>query len=138
MSELVRFGVSIGTDLLGRFDKLIESKNYANRSEAIRDLIRQNLVAEKWKSSDKETVGVISLVYDHHQRELTEALTAMQHDFGEGAVSSLHVHLDHHHCLEVIVVRGEASAVKKLADRLIGVRGVLHGGLFPTSTGNEL
>jgi CopG family transcriptional regulator, nickel-responsive regulator len=138
MSELVRFGVSIGTDLLGRFDKLIESKNYANRSEAIRDLIRQNLVAEKWKSSDKETVGVISLVYDHHQRELTEALTAMQHDFSEGAVSSLHVHLDHHHCLEVIVVRGEASAVKKLADRLIGVRGVLHGGLFPTSTGNEL
>lgn len=138
MSELVRFGVSIGTDLLDRFDKLIEAKDYANRSEAIRDLIRQYLVTEKWESSDKETVGVISLVYDHHQRELTEALTAMQHDFGEGVVSSLHVHLDHHHCLEVIVVRGSASEVKKLANRLLGVRGVLHGGLFPTSTGKEL
>ena len=134
MGELVRFGVSIGAGLLDRFDKIIKKKGYANRSEAIRDLIREYIVSERW-SGGKETVGVITLVYDHHKRELTDKLNQKQHDFGEGVISSLHVHLDHRHCLEVIIAKGEAGEIRKFSEELLGVRGVLHGGLFPTSSG---
>jgi CopG family transcriptional regulator, nickel-responsive regulator len=133
---LVRFGVSIPGKLLARFDELIEARRYATRSEALRDLIRDTLVDREWES-DVETVGTITLVYDHHVRELAEALTAMQHDHGEAIISTLHVHLDHDHCLEVIVVRGRGSEITRFADRLIGTKGVVHGRLTAATAGKS-
>jgi CopG family nickel-responsive transcriptional regulator len=133
---LVRFGVSIPGTLLARFDGLIEGRGYGNRSEALRDLIRDYIVEREWES-DQETVGTITLVYDHHVRELSEALTALQHDRGDSIVSTLHVHLDHDHCLEVIVLRGKASELSRFADRLIGTKGVIHGRLTAATAGKS-
>ncbi len=137
LSKLVRFGVSINSELLGKFDKLIESKGYAKRSEAIRDLIRDYLVEHEWEK-DAETMGSVTVVYDHHVRELTESLTALQHEFHSSIISSMHVHVDEHNCLEVIVIRGKGSKVKEIADRLISTKGVKHGKLTMTTTGKNL
>lgn len=137
MGELTRFGVSIDEDLLQRFDRLIHEKGWGNRSEALRGLIRDRLVDEDW-DSNHEVVGTISLVYDHHVRELTDRLTELQHDNHANVLSSLHVHLDHYNCLEVVVVRGKALDVANLASHLIGVRGVKHGKLVSTTTGSDL
>jgi CopG family nickel-responsive transcriptional regulator len=137
MKELVRFGVSLDSDLLENFDDLIARKGYTNRSEAIRDLIRDNLVAQEW-DADKETVGTVTIVYDHHVRALTDKLTSIQHDFQHLIVSGMHVHLDHDHCLEVLVVRGRGSEIKQVADTLIGTKGVKHGKLATTTTGRAL
>jgi len=112
--------------LLARFDKVIEQKGYANRSEALRDLVRAELDRDAWQRG-KRTIATITIVYDHHVRELTERLTEIQHDHGELIISALHVHLDHHHCLEVIAAKGPARALKTMADRLIGARGVISG-----------
>jgi CopG family nickel-responsive transcriptional regulator len=137
MKALVRFGVSLDGDLLDRFDDLISHKGYTNRSEAIRDLIRDNLVAQEW-GANKETVGTVTIVYDHHVRALTDKLTSIQHDFQHLIVSGMHVHLDHDHCLEVLVVRGKGSEIKQVADTLIGTKGVKHGRLATTTTGKNL
>ncbi|MDH5528246.1 MAG: nickel-responsive transcriptional regulator NikR [Nitrospirota bacterium] len=137
MGDLVRFGISIDGELLGQFDQKIENKGYTNRSEAIRDLIRDNLVEEEWASND-ETVGTITIVYDHHTRELSENLTHLQHSFNGKIMSVLHVHLDHHNCLEVLVVQGKSALLKNFADRLVGTRGVKHGKLTMTTTGARL
>jgi CopG family nickel-responsive transcriptional regulator len=137
MKELVRFGVSLDGDLLDSFDDLIARKGYTNRSEAIRDLIRDNLVAQEW-DADKETVGTVTIVYDHHVRALTDKLTSIQHDYQHLIVSGMHVHLDHDHCLEVLVVRGRGSEIKQVADTLIGTKGVKHGKLATTTTGKAL
>ncbi|MDH4228865.1 MAG: nickel-responsive transcriptional regulator NikR [Nitrospirota bacterium] len=137
MSELVRFGVSIDGELLEQFDVKIEQKGYTNRSEAIRDLIRDHLVEEEWVSNE-ETVGTVTIVYDHHTRELSETLTHLQHSFNGQIMSVLHVHLDHHNCLEVLVVRGKSALLKNFADRLVGIRGVKHGKLTMTTTGRRL
>jgi len=137
MGELVRFGVSIDNDLLERFDRQITQKGYTNRSEAIRDLIRDDLVTEEW-ARNEETVGTITIVYDHHTRELSETLTHLQHSFDGRIMSVLHVHLDHHNCLEVLVVRGRSQRLKAFADRLVGTRGVKHGKLTMTTTGEQL
>jgi len=137
MKELVRFGVSLDGNLLDRFDDLIAKKGYTNRSEAIRDLIRDNLVGQEW-DANKETVGTVTIVYDHHVRALTDKLTSIQHDYQHLIVSGMHVHLDHDHCLEVLVVRGRGSEVKKVADILIGTKGVKHGKLATTTTGKAL
>jgi len=126
MAELVRFGVAMERQLLARFDKVIEQKGYANRSEALRDLVRAELDRDAWQRG-KRTIATITIVYDHHVRELTERLTEIQHDHGELIISALHVHLDHHHCLEVIAAKGPARALKTMADRLIGARGVISG-----------
>jgi nickel-responsive transcriptional regulator NikR len=134
MKELVRFGVSLDGDLLDSFDDLIARKGYTNRSEAIRDLIRDNLVGQEW-DANKETVGTVTIVYDHHVRALTDKLTGIQHDYQHLIVSGMHVHLDHDHCLEVLVVRGRGSEVRKVADILIGTKGVKHGKLAMTTTG---
>jgi CopG family nickel-responsive transcriptional regulator len=124
--------------LLARLDAWVARRAYANRSEAIRDLVRQGLVEDQWRTGDPETVAVITLVYDHHVRLLPGRLTAAQHhDYGH-IISSLHVHLDHDHCLEVLVVRGRARALRSLADRLIATRGVKHGRLTMTTTGKDL
>ena len=137
MKELMRFGVSISSGLLDKFDELIEAKGYVNRSEAIRDLIRDYLVEHEWEK-DAETMGSVTLVYDHHVRELTESLTALQHEFHSSIISSMHVHVDEHNCLEVIVIRGKGSKVKEIADRLISTKGVKHGKLTMTTTGKGL
>jgi CopG family nickel-responsive transcriptional regulator len=137
MGELTRFGVSIDEHLLDQFDRLIAEKGYANRSEALRDLIRERLIEEDW-ASNAEVVGTITLVYDHHVRELAERLTNLQHHHHRNVLSSLHVHLDTDNCLEVIVVRGPANEAKDLAAHLIGARGVKHGKLAMSTTGLHL
>lgn len=138
MSDITRFGVSIDSQLIMKFDALINRKGYATRSEAIRDMIRDTLVEEEWESGDQETVGTITLVYNHHTRELDHALTDMQHKSFHHIISTLHVHLDAHNCLEVLIIRGKSQEIKKIADRLIGTRGVKHGKLTTTTTGKEL
>jgi CopG family nickel-responsive transcriptional regulator len=134
---LERFSVSLEDKLLGQFDRFIAARKYVNRSEAVRDLIRKALVHEEWKA-DKEVVGVISLVYDHHQRQLQDKLTEIQHDFHHDVVSTTHIHLNHDDCLEVIIARGKASRVQNLAERLIALRGVKDGALNMSSAGAHL
>lgn len=134
----IRFGVSLDRILLNRFDGLIGKKGYANRSEAIRDLIRDSLVTEEWESSASETVGSITIVYSHETRVLTDTLTDLQHHFCNAIISSMHIHLDEHNCLEVIVVKGKAMDIREIADRLIGTKGVKHGKLTVTTTGKHL
>ncbi len=109
MSDLCRIGVALSDDLLAKFDKLIGQRGYTNRSEAFRDLIRNELVQETWKSSDAEVFGTVTLVYDHHARLLSEKLTELQHQYHAAVISTLHVHLDHDNCLEVILVKGKAE-----------------------------
>jgi CopG family nickel-responsive transcriptional regulator len=135
---VTRFGVSLDNILLERFDSLLGKKGYANRSEAIRDLIRDSLVMEEWESSTSETVGSITIVYSHDTRELTDTLTDLQHHYYDAIISSMHIHLDEHNCLEVIVVKGKAKDIKAIADRLIGTKGVKHGKLSVTTTGKRL
>jgi CopG family nickel-responsive transcriptional regulator len=126
VAELVRFGVAMDKALLQRFDELVESRGFENRSEALRDLVRRELDQDTWQRGGI-TCATITLVYDHHVRELTERLTEIQHDHSPLIISALHVHLDHHHCMEVIAVKGPAKQLKGLADRLLGARGVLSG-----------
>ncbi len=136
-SELTRFSVSIEADLLSRFLRLAKKHGWTNRSEAIRNMMRDALVREEW-SSDEEIVGTITIVYDHHRRELTDRLTNIQHDHHEAVLASTHIHLDHDNCLEMIAVRGTATQVQRIADALIGARGVKHGKLSATTTGKRL
>jgi CopG family nickel-responsive transcriptional regulator len=131
---ITRFGISLDGGLLKKFDKHIERKSYANRSEAIRDLIRNTLVQEHWDEGNKKVVGTITLVYSHDTRELADTLNDLQHSFHAAIVSTMHIHLDGHNCLEVLVVRGKGSDIKKIADKLIGTRGVKHGTLSVTTT----
>jgi CopG family nickel-responsive transcriptional regulator len=138
MGELSRIGVAIDSDLLKKFDDLIASRGYTNRSEAFRDLIRDELVEETWETPDRKVVGTVTIVYDHHVRMLNEKLTDLQHEHFHHVLSTLHVHLDHDHCLEVLIVRGKASEVKKIADVLISTKGVKHGRLSITTSGAEL
>lgn len=138
MSELARIGVAIDSFLLRKFDELIEERGYTNRSEAFRDLIREELVQKSWASPDADVVGTVTLVYDHHVRMLNEKLTDMQHDHHKNILSTLHVHLDHDNCLEVLVVKGKAKNVQKIADGLISTKGVKHGRLTLTTSGAEL
>jgi CopG family nickel-responsive transcriptional regulator len=138
MGETVRFGISIDETLLDNFDRLIDRKGYGTRSEAIRDLIRGALVEDTWEADEEETVGTITLVYNHHVRDLSDKLTEQQHAHHDRIISALHVHLDAHNCLEVLVVRGQAREVKTIADELIGVKGVKHGKLVMTTSGEEL
>ncbi|MGK2945632.1 MAG: nickel-responsive transcriptional regulator NikR [Desulfuromonadales bacterium] len=136
MTDLARFGISIDPRLLESFDQLITTKGYVNRSEAIRDMIRNALVEDQIERADTTaTVGTVTLVYDHHTRDLSDKLTEHQHSHHDAIVSALHVHLDAHHCLEVVIVRGTAAQIKRLADELIGTKGVKHGKLVLTSVG---
>jgi len=138
MEELVRFGVSIGAQLLKRFDSLIGAKDYVNRSEAIRDLIRKHLVEAEWEKGDKETLGTLTILYDHRVRELADRLDEFQHEHYAHVISTMHVHLDEHNCLEVMVLRGLPAEVRSMADHILGVKGVKHGQLVMTSLGTEL
>jgi CopG family nickel-responsive transcriptional regulator len=138
MSRITRFGISMNTQLLKQFDSLIKRMGYANRSEAIRDLVRERLVREEWQDETVETVGTVTLIYDHHRRDLMEHLVEHQHQQHDSVISTMHVHLDPHNCLEVLAVRGTARDVKRFADRLISTKGVKHGKLVMTSTGKNL
>lgn len=138
MHQIERFGVSMSRQLLRRFDARIAAKGYANRSEAIRDMVRDYLVANEWEDGDEPVMGTVTLVYDHHAHHLAEALTELQHQHHEAIVCATHVHLDHDNCLEVIVVKGPSDKVRAIADRLIGTKGVKHGKLVSTTTGRKL
>jgi CopG family nickel-responsive transcriptional regulator len=138
VSNLTRFGVSLDDELLKQFDRVIARKGYTNRSEAIRDLIRESLVREQWELGTDQAVGTITLVYDHDVPDLSDRLTDLQHAHYRAIVSAMHVHLDPHHCLEVLVLRGKAKELKRIADRLIGTRGVKHGTFSATAEGRSL
>jgi len=137
MGEVVRFSVSIEADLLEAFDALISRRGVPNRSEAIRDAIRCQLIRREWDDDD-DVAGVVTLLYDHHRPGLSQKLTELQHHAGAEVISSTHVHLDHRHCLEFVAVRGRAGAISALADHLAGLKGVKHGELTATSTGERL
>jgi len=138
MGETIRFGVSLDSDLLDKFDGLCKEKSYQTRSEAIRDLIRSMLVQRQWENSDGEVAGTLTLVYDHHQSGLAQKLTELQHDSHEVILSTMHVHLDHNNCLEVLVLKGLAETIKGLGQKLISTKGVKHGHLVLTTTGQEI
>jgi CopG family transcriptional regulator, nickel-responsive regulator len=137
MSELVRFGVSLSKDLLERFDKLIKERNYTNRSEAFRDLIREEFIKQEWQEKE-DIAGAITLIYDHHRKELLNKVTDLQHDYQKVIISTQHIHLDHDNCLEIIAVRGNPTEVQRLAATLRSLKGVKHGTLSMSSTGKEI
>ena len=137
-TDLERIGVAIDGDLLDKFDKLLSRRGYKNRSEAFRDLDRAELVAESATQPNTPVVGTVTLLYDHHVRLLSEKLTDLQHEFHHEILSTLHVHLDHHNCLEVIVVQGTSAQVRKVADLLIATKGVKHGKLVVTAAEDVL
>ena len=136
MGELARIGVSLESDLLQKFDQIISQKGYSNRSEAIRDLIRDRLVGVQI-DQNKTVVGTLTIVYDHHRPNLTETLVEAQHQLGGKVLSSMHVHLDHHNCLEVVVVKGRSREVRNFANGILSLRGVNHGQLVVSSAGNH-
>jgi CopG family nickel-responsive transcriptional regulator len=133
MSSLVRIGVALDESLLELFDRLLEQSGYHNRSEAFRDLIRDRLARASAEDPAREVVGSLTLVYDHHQRQLNDRLVELQHRFHHTIISTLHVHLDHDNCLEVLILRGLSADVRKVADALISVKGVKHGQLSMTT-----
>ena len=138
MEKIERFGVSMSADLLGMFDERIREKGYANRSEAIRDIVRDYLVEGEWEDHGGEVVGTVTIVYNHGAHELGEALTDLQHHSHDAVICSTHVHLDEHNCLETVVLRGSSEHVRGIAERLIAIRGVKHGKLVCTTTGRRI
>jgi CopG family nickel-responsive transcriptional regulator len=137
MAELIRTGVSIEQDLLEKFDKLIAKRGYGNRSEALRDLIREALVAEE-VNSNKPVVATLSMIYDHHRPDLSNKLTEAQHHHHNNVLAATHVHLDEKNCFEVVIMKGPAGEVKHMADHMLSLKGVKHGKLVMTSTGKDL
>lgn len=136
--ETTRFGVSMKDNLLKKFDQLIEKKNYPNRSEAIRDLIRKAIVEDEWESSDETVVTVFIMVFDHHKRELSRSLLKKEHSWSGEIMATLHIHLDADNCLEAKIIRGNINEVKKFCDNLTSMKGVKFGRMIPAATGREL
>jgi len=136
-NKLSRFSISMRDDLLAQLDKMAEQKGYCNRSQAIADMVRSHLVEYRAYGGKNEIAGAITLVYDHHRRDIQKRLTEMQHKFPNLIISTTHCHLDHHNCLEIIAVRGLSSEIRKLADSLIATRGIKHGKLSATTTGKD-
>ncbi len=132
--KIARFGVSIEPDLIKKFDKQIKKEGYANRSEAIRDLIRKNLIIEKNKNPKEEAIGTLTMIYDHHVGNLTDRLLDLQHDHTKEILVTTHVHIDHHNCLEVIVLKGKTGDIQKLADKIKALKGIKHGELVITKS----
>lgn len=137
MEKVTRFSVTITPELLERFDKLVDEKGYANRSEAIRDLMREAMVDEEWEQ-DAEVVGSLTLVYNHEVSGIADRLTELQHSHGGAILSSMHLHLDEHNCLEVLVMRGRAKELRRISDLLISAKGVKHGELVMTTAGRHM
>ncbi|ASA77018.1 nickel-responsive transcriptional regulator NikR [Thermococcus sp. 5-4] len=136
--KITRFGVSVPDELLERFDRIIEEKGYVNRSEAIRDMMRDFIVRHEWEEGDRDVAGTITIVYNHDEADVVKELLDLQHDYVDEIISNLHVHMDEHNCLEVVVVKGKATRIKEIAERLISLKGVKHGKLVMTTTGREL
>jgi len=137
MSGIIRFGVSLEKELLSNFDRLIKERNYDNRSEALRDLIRQELVRKQWREN-REIAGAVIIIYNHHKRELLNKVTDIQHDFQKIIISTQHIHLDHDNCLEIVAVRGNPKEAQRLTDRLQSVKGIKHATLSMSSTGKDI
>ncbi|HOW35376.1 MAG TPA: nickel-responsive transcriptional regulator NikR [Candidatus Omnitrophota bacterium] len=137
MAKLIRFGVSFEKELFTHFDRRIKEKGYTNRSEAIRDLIRNDLVDAEWQSG-KEVAGAITLVYDHHHRDLLNRLMDIQHDYHANILSTQHVHLDHHNCLEVVVAKGDPQGVQDLYGKLKSLKGVKHASIAMSTMGKTV
>lgn len=137
MASLIRFGVSLEKELLYKFDEQLKKKGYTNRSEAIRDLIRESLVKKEWQEN-KEVSGAITLVYDHHKRELVNQLMDIQHDYHDNILSTQHLHLDEDNCLEIIAIKGRAKQIKELYGKLSSPKGIKHTGFAEATTGNKL
>ncbi len=137
MSKLVRFGISLEEDLLVKFDRLIRQRKYTNRSEAFRDLIREELVKKEWLEN-KEVTGAITLVYDHHARELVTKVLDIQHDYHACILSSQHIHLDHHNCFEIIVTKGKSREIEELFLKLKAIKNVKHAGFMMATKGKNL
>ena len=137
MAKLVRFGVSMDEKLLEQFDRYCEDNNYTNRSEAIRDLIREHLVQQEWENNEY-VAGAILFVFDHHTRGLTEKLTDIQHDYGEIINSNHHIHLDHNNCLEIIIVKGKVLDINQLFTKIKSCKGVMHCQISRTSIAKDL
>jgi CopG family nickel-responsive transcriptional regulator len=137
MGKLIRFGVSMDKDLIGRFDRLIEAEGYINRSEAIRDLIRERLVEEEWEEED-EVCGGILLVYDHHKHHLTEKITEIQHHFYKLVISTQHIHMDHDNCMEIISLRGKAKEIHKFFNKLRATTGIKKCDIIKATVGDKI
>jgi CopG family nickel-responsive transcriptional regulator len=137
MSSLIRFGVSLESDLLNKFDRHIKKHKYTNRSEAIRDLIRSELIKEEWMEN-KDVTGAITLVYDHHTRELVNKVLDVQHDHHACILSTQHIHLDHHNCFEIIVTKGKSKEIEELFQKLKSIKSVKHAGFMMATKGTDL
>ncbi len=138
MGKTIRFGIAMDDELLKRFDSLIAGKGYSNRSEAVRDLVRNELVEQEWAADENITVGTVTLVYNHGVRDLSDKLTDIQHRLHEAVISTLHVHLDAHNCMEILVIKGRAKDIKQMADQLTGTKGVKHGRLTMSTSGKDI
>jgi len=134
VEKIKRFGVSIEPELLKKFDKMIKKEGYENRSEAIRDLIRGNLIEEKSKNPDENVIGTLTMIYDHHTGNLTNKLLNIQHDHTNEILSTTHIHVDHHNCLEVLVLKGKSGGIQKLADSIKALKGIKNGELVITKS----
>jgi CopG family nickel-responsive transcriptional regulator len=134
MEKITRFGVSIEPDLLKRFDKVIKKKGYTNRSEAIRDMIRENLITKKIEDFNTEAIGTLTMIYDHHSGILTNKLLDLQHHHHREILTTTHIHVDHDNCLEVLVLKGKSGNIKKLADNIKSLKGIKHGELVITES----
>jgi CopG family nickel-responsive transcriptional regulator len=133
-----RFSLSMPAGLVRQLDQMVKTKGYVNRSQAVADMVSAHLVEVQGEEREREIAGTITLVYDHHKRNVQALLTDIQHDHQEVIIATLHVHLDHHHCMEVLAVRGKAAIVRLVADQLIAARGVKHGKLTVTTTGEDI
>ena len=138
MGSTIRFGVSLDSDLLEKFDSLCDKNGYQNRSEAIRDLIRNALVQQEWRTDTAEVAATLTLVYDHHKSDLAQKVANLQHEAHHLIITTLHVHLDHHNCLEVLVMKGPGNEVQELARALIAAKGVMFGKISLATTGQNL
>ena len=133
MNRLIRFGISMEDDLLYQFDHLIARKGYTNRSEAVRDIVRDKLVEESVETEHGSVFGALVFLYDHHKRELEKSLSNLQHDYFQNIISTSHVHVDHDHCLEVVLLKGDAAILKNISEKLLSFKGVKHGRLTLTT-----
>lgn len=132
--KITRFGVSIKPELLDKFDKIIKKKGYNNRSEAIRDIIRKSIVKEDTIPPNSEAIGTLTMIYNHHEGTLKNKLLDLQHKHHNEILSTTHIHVDHHNCLEVLVLKGKTGEIKKLADNITALKGIKHGELVITKT----
>jgi CopG family transcriptional regulator, nickel-responsive regulator len=134
MEKITRFGVSIEPELLKKFDASIKKKKYTNRSEAIRDMIRKDIIHQENTDPEAEGLGTLTMVYDHHVGSLTQRLLELQHDHHHEILTTTHIHVDHHHCLEVLVLKGKTGEIQRLADSIKALKGIQHGELVLTTT----